>query len=632
MKLLAITSCPNGIAHTYMAAENLQKAADRLGIQMKVETQGGVGTENALTAQEIKEADGIIIAADRDVDKSRFAGKRLLVTGVQDGIRKPEALMEEFSKGNVPVFQGDGSTGGSSAASSGGNPIYRHLMSGVSRMIPFVVVGGILIALALAIGGEPTAGGLAIPEDSFWYGILNVGVAGFGFMVPILAGFIAMSIADKPGLAPGMIGGFIAVNGSFYNSEADAGFLGGIIAGFIAGYAALFIKKLKVPKALQPIMPIIIIPIAATLIVAFAFIFVVGYPVAAVFTGLTTWLAGMQGASSIILALILGAMIAFDMGGPVNKVAFMFGAAMIAEGNIQIMGPIAVAIATPPIGMGLATFLNKRKYSSMEIEAGKAAFTMGLFGITEGAIPFAAQDPLRVIPANVLGSMAGAVIAMSFGVGNNVAHGGPIVGVLGAIDGVVWFFLAIAAGSLVTALVANALKKNPETEAAPVVKVQTSQQSAKGDLTDFTSMDLINLSLAGDTKEEVMDEMIGMMGTHGTLKDAAALKAAILDREAESTTGIGMGIAIPHGKTDAVSQPTVVFGRKHEGVDWESLDGETAKLVFMIAVPKSHGSDTHLKILQMLSRRLMDDNFRQDLLKEKSPESVYRLLQEITAE
>lgn len=464
MKLLAITSCPNGIAHTYMAAENLQKAAEKLGHQMKVETQGSIGVENELTEQEIQEADGIIIAADKTVDTSRFAGKKLLVTGVQDGIRKPDELISKVLTSDFPIHQESMKSVDQlkKERKDKQNPIYRHLMNGVSYMIPFVVVGGILIALALGLGGEPTAKGMVVDPDSIWNSVLNVGAASFGFMVPILAGFIAMSIADRPGLVPGMVGGYIAAHGEFYSSEAGAGFLGGIIAGFIAGYVAKYIKSWKVPKMVQPIMPILIIPILSSVVVAAVFIFILGKPVAGAFTALTDFLNGMQGTSSILLALLLGAMIAFDMGGPVNKVAFLFGSAMIASGNYTIMGAIAAAICIPPIGMGLATIINKKKYEEAEQEAGKAAFFMGLFGITEGAIPFAAKDPLRVIPSIMVGSMAGAVIAMLSSVGDHVPHGGLIVAALGAVDHVVMFLIAIVVGVVVTALMVNALKKNVE--------------------------------------------------------------------------------------------------------------------------------------------------------------------------
>ncbi|KYG25724.1 PTS fructose transporter subunit IIABC [Priestia endophytica] len=647
MKILAITSCPNGIAHTYMAAENLQKAADKLGVQMMVETQGGIGVENELNEQDIREADGIIIAADRAVNKDRFVGKQLLVVGVQDGIRKPEELIQKVVSGDVPIYRSQSKTLEGNQTAKKQNPIYRHLMNGVSFMVPFIVVGGLLVAIALTLGGEKTPGGLVIPEGSFWEIIEQIGSTSFTFMVPILAGYIAYSIADKPGLVPGMIGGYIAATGSFYGSESGAGFLGGIIAGFLAGYVALGIKKLKVPKAIQPIMPIIIIPVVASLIVGLAFVFIIGAPVAQVFELLTAWLAGMQGSSSILLALILGAMISFDMGGPFNKVAFLFGSAMIGEGNYEIMGPIAAAICIPPIGMGLATFIGKRKFQTSEREMGKAAFTMGLFGITEGAIPFAAQDPLRVIPSVMAGSMTGAVIAMIGHVGDRVAHGGPIVAVLGAVDNVVMFFVAVIVGSIVTAIVVNVLKKDmskikkPEveqikevsaTKEMPQVQQETqveSKQIVIQKLTEIINLELIETDLTGETRDEIIDEMIGKLNRVGALHSEEEFKQAIMNREQEGTTGIGMNIAIPHGKSDAVKKPSVVFGIKQSGVDWKSLDGTEAKLIFMIAVPKESKGNEHLKILQMLSRKLMDDSYKERLLSVQTKEEAYKLLDEI---
>ncbi|MCY9206344.1 PTS fructose transporter subunit IIABC [Bacillus atrophaeus] len=644
MKLLAITSCPNGIAHTYMAAENLQKAADRLGVQMKVETQGGIGVENELTGEEIREADVIIIAADRSVNKDRFIGKKLLSVGVQDGIRKPEELIQKALSGDVPVYRSASKSEVGNQQEKKQNPIYRHLMNGVSFMVPFIVVGGLLIAVALTLGGEKTPKGLVIPDDSFWKTIEQIGSASFSFMIPILAGYIAYSIADKPGLVPGMIGGYIAATGSFYGSASGAGFLGGIIGGFLAGYAALWIKKLKVPKAIQPIMPIIIIPVFASLIVGLAFVFLIGAPVAQIFESLTVWLAGMKGSSSILLALILGAMISFDMGGPVNKVAFLFGSAMIGEGNYEIMGPIAVAICIPPIGLGIATFFGKRKFQESEREMGKASFTMGLFGITEGAIPFAAQDPLRVIPGIMAGSMTGSVIAMIGNVGDRVAHGGPIVAVLGAVDHVLMFFIAVIAGSLTTALLVNVLKKDITVSPAGLSEAAASndfpqqhneaesKQMEKTDinkLTDIMSIDLIEPTLSGETRDDIIDEMIQKLSRTGMLHSESGFKQAIMNREQEGTTAIGMNIAIPHGKSDAVKKPSVAFGIKRSGIDWNSLDGSEAKLIFMIAVPKDSGGNQHLKLLQMLSRKLMDESYRERLLSVQTKEEAYQLLDEI---
>ncbi|MFD2658229.1 fructose-specific PTS transporter subunit EIIC [Gracilibacillus thailandensis] len=638
-KILAITSCPNGIAHTYMAAENLEKAAEEMNIDIKVETQGSIGAENELTAAEIEEADAIIIAADKTVNKSRFVGKKLVATGVQEGIRNPKHLIKQALSDDAPVHKGEASSKKEKmpTASEGTkqNPIYRHLMNGVSFMVPFIVVGGLLIAIALTIGGNPGEGGITIPEDSFWKTIESIGAAAFSFMVPILAGYIAYSIADRPGLAPGMIGGYIAANGSFYGSEASAGFLGGIIAGFLAGYVALWIKKIKVPKMVQPIMPIIIIPVISSLVVGLLFVLLIGAPVAQIFESLTGWLAGMQGTSSVLLALILGAMISFDMGGPVNKVAFLFGAAMIGEGNYEIMGPIAVAIAVPPIGLGLATIMFKNKFEQAQQETGKASLTMGFFGITEGAIPFAAQDPLRVIPSIMVGSMTGSVIAMLSNVGDSVAHGGPIVGVLGAVDNVLMFFVAIIIGSVVTAFMIKLLKKdvdNPVLEEAeeeindePVT--QSVQQIEK--LTDITNVNLIDTEIKTNDRDEVIDEMIAKLDANDVLTSKEDFRKAILDREAESSTGIGMNVAIPHGKSDAVKVPRVVFGLQKDGVDWHSADDSLAKLIFMIAVPKHVEGDAHLKILQMLSRKLMDDQFREQLLNVKSEEEAYQLLDQI---
>lgn len=671
MKILAITSCPNGIAHTYMAAENLQKAGVKLGVEMKVETQGSIGVENQFTEQDIREADGIIIAADKTVVKDRFVGKKLLVVGVQDGIRRPEELIQRMMKGDVPVYQAQSKSAEAMTEENKPkqNPIYRHLMNGVSYMVPFIVIGGLLIAIALTMGGVKTPGGLVIPEDSIWKTIESIGAAAFTFMVPILAGFIAMSIADRPGLAPGMVGGFIAANGSFYGSEAGAGFIGGIIAGFLAGYVALAIKRIKVPRSLQPIMPIIVIPVLASLVVGLIFVFVIGAPVADLFEALTVWLAGMQGTSSILLGLILGAMISFDMGGPVNKVAFLFGSAMIGEGNYEIMGQIAVAICVPPIAMGLAAMMNKRKFTPAEREAGKATFTMGLFGITEGAIPFAAQDPLRVIPSIMVGSMTGSVIAMLGSVGDSVAHGGPIVAVLGAVDHVLMFFIAVIAGSAVSVIMVSLLKKDvaavtpavvgegAEAIENPAVAGESSTvdaaapmaaDSAEVDstvihngtatevsairvekLTDIVTPDLINLNLVGTTQDAVIDEMIGVLERNGAIRADGDFKQAILAREQESSTGIGMNIAIPHGKSDAVLKPSVVFGIQQDGVDWKSLDGSEAKLIFMIAVPRNSKQNAHLKVLQMLSRKLMDDDFREALLAVTTKEEAYRLLDQV---
>lgn len=657
MKILAITSCPNGIAHTYMAQEKLEQAAKDMGVHIKVETQGGVGAENVLTTKEIKEADGIIIAADRQVDLSRFDGKLLINESVREGIHKPEVLIQRIIDKDAHIhYETDGASQPiqEDKPKTGIQMVYQHLMNGVSFMVPFIVVGGLLMAIALTIGGEATSKGLVIPDDSFWKSVENIGNLSFSFMVPILAGYIAVSIADKPGLVPGMIGGAIAADGSFYGSDAGAGFLGGIVAGFIAGYIAKWIKNVKIPKAMAPIMPIIIIPIISSLIVGLIFIFLIGAPIASIFEALTTWLKGMQGTNIVILALIIGAMIAFDMGGPVNKVAFLFGSALIAEGNYAVMGMVAVAVCTPPIGLGLATFINKRKFNKGEVEMGKASFTMGLFGITEGAIPFAAQDPLRIIPSNMVGAMVAAAIATIGGVGDRVAHGGPIVAVLGGIDQILWFFIAVIVGSLVTmSSVLFLRKKTPalaidtngiatgmateqqdnESEASATTQTTTDINKKKtteqiNNTVDVFDKNVIKIVDKKNTRDEAIDDLIDQLDKNDYITDKKELKDAVLKREAEATTAIGMHVAIPHAKSSAVKQPVVAVMNNKHGIDWESLDGTLPNIVFLIVVPND-SSDTHLKLLQRLSRTLMDDNIRKQLIEATQTQQIYDLLKEI---
>lgn len=650
MKIVAITSCPNGIAHTYMAQEKLEQVAKEMGVDIKVETQGGVGAENVLTTQDIEEADGVIIAADKQVDLSRFVGKRLINENVREGIHNPRGLIQRIINQDAPIYQSETNyhSKDRGKSKSGIQMMYQHLMNGVSFMVPFIVVGGLLIAIALTLGGETTSKGLVIPDDSFWKSIENIGSLAFKFMVPILAGYIAVSIADKPGLVPGMIGGAIAADGSFYGSDAGAGFLGGIVAGFLAGYIAKWIKDIKVPKAMAPIMPIIIIPIISSVVVGLIFIFLIGAPISNIFEALTTWLKSMQGANIIILAMIIGAMIAFDMGGPVNKVAFLFGSALIAEGNYAVMGMVAVAVCTPPIGLGLATFVQKYKFNHSEREMGKASFTMGLFGITEGAIPFAAQDPLRIIPANIIGAMIASVIAAIGGVGDRVAHGGPIVAVLGGIDHVLWFIFAVIVGSLVTMTTVLLLKRN-----TPVIAVDAPAQHTQLHDTDITQHDtevdnvdntakhshLNKPSHVFDqqtmiitdhdmSRNEAIDMLIHKLKICRYVEHTSHLKNAILEREMGSTTAIGMNVAIPHAKSDVVKQPIVAVMKNNHGVKWDSLDGSLPQLIFLIAVP-NNSQDTHLKILQRLSKALMNDETRQSLINANSTTEIYNLLMKI---
>ncbi|MGE6161060.1 fructose-specific PTS transporter subunit EIIC [Aeromonas salmonicida] len=458
--IIGVTGCPAGIAHTYLAAESLERAAKELGYEVKVETNGSIGVKNSPTTAEIARASAIVVACDKQVDMARFNGKPLIKTGVKAPIKDGKGLIEQALKAPVYVA-GKEDKKGEDKSTGGSSDLYRYLMNGVSHMIPFVVTGGLLIALALAIGGNPTPSGMQIPEGSMWNQILNVGVAAFTLMIPILAGYIAYAIGDRPALAPGFIGGWIANNGSFYGADAGTGFIGAIIAGLLVGYLVRWIATRHYHKMVQPLVPILIAPIVGSLFIAAVFIFIIGAPIADMMTGLNAMLLSMSGGSLVLLGIVLGGMAGFDMGGPVNKVAFLFSVGMIASGQTQFMGAMACAIPAAPLGMSLATVLGRKLgiFDASEIEAGKAAGAMGLVGISEGAIPFAARDPLAVIPANVLGSMTAAVMAFLFGITNSVAHGGPIVALLGAVNKPLLALLCMVCGAIVTGVVAVALKK-----------------------------------------------------------------------------------------------------------------------------------------------------------------------------
>lgn len=446
--ILAVTACPVGIAHTYMAADSLKAKAQEMGVGIKVETNGSVGIKNQLTSEEIANADGIIVAADKTVDMARFDGKKVIQVSVKSAIKEPEVLINKIIEGQADTYSSFGSHKEKvNELKKEKKGIYKHLMNGVSHMLPLVVVGGVLIALSIALSGIKAGSGADV-TNPILVKMLNLGVEAFGLMVPVLAGYIAYSIADRPGLAPGLIGGALA-------NTIGAGFLGGLVAGFLAGYTAKWVKSWKVPQQLAPIMPIFIIPLVSSLVVGVG-MGLIGMPIKGIMDSMTNGLKAME-AGSMVLAVILGLMIAFDMGGPVNKVAFLFGAAMIQQGVPEVMGPIAVAICIPPISMGLATLLSPKKYSDGERESGKAALAMGMIGITEGAIPFAAADPLRVIPSIMTGSAIGAAIAAFGRVTDHAPHGGPIV--LPVVDNKLMFLVAVLTGVIVSALMVNMLKK-----------------------------------------------------------------------------------------------------------------------------------------------------------------------------
>lgn len=462
--ILAVTGCPTGIAHTYMAAESLEKKAAELGCRIKVETRGSGGAKNVLTRAEIAEADCIIVAADTQVPMERFDGKPVIECKVADGISKSEELIKRAINGDAATYHASNketANRNDDEKDSVGHQIYKHLMNGVSHMLPFVVGGGILIALAFLIDGfSVDLNSLPMDQRSNFGTITpvaamfkSIGGAAFGFMLPILAGFIAMSIADRPGLAVGFVGGAIAANGT-------SGFLGALVAGFLAGYVVLLLKKIcsKMPESLEGMKPMLIYPVLGIFITGVIMTYVVEPPIGALNTLINNGLNGLNGASAILLGALLGGMMSVDMGGPVNKAAYVFGTASIAAGNYNIMAAVMVGGMVPPIAIAIATLVFKNKFTAEERKAGPTNFVMGLSFITEGAIPFAASDPLHVLPSCIVGSAVAGALSMAFNCTLMAPHGG--IFVFPTVGNPFMYLVALAIGSVVSAVLLGVLKKN----------------------------------------------------------------------------------------------------------------------------------------------------------------------------
>ena len=462
--IVAVTACPTGIAHTYMAAEAIEKKAKELGYQVKVETRGSGGAKNVLTDDEIAKAAGVIVACDTNVPTDRFDGKKVIECQVSDGINKAEELIKRIAAGDAPVFKASGKKEASHSSVGGkesiGHQIYKHLMNGVSHMLPFVVGGGILIAIAFLIDGFSVDLNSLPADQRANFGTITqaaamfkgIGGTAFGFMLPILAGFIAMSIADRPGLAVGFVGGSIAANGT-------SGFLGALVAGFVAGYIVLLLKKVfsRLPESLDGMKPVLLYPLLGIFLVGVIMQFVVEPPIGALNTAINNGLNGLNGASAVVLGVLLGGMMSVDMGGPVNKAAYVFGTASIAAGNYNIMAAVMIGGMVPPIAIALATIFFKNKFTAEERKAGPTNFIMGLSFITEGAIPFAASDPLHVLPACVVGSAVAGGLSMAFGCTLMAPHGG--IFVVPTIGNPLMYLVALVIGSFIACGLLGLLKK-----------------------------------------------------------------------------------------------------------------------------------------------------------------------------
>lgn len=613
-KILGVTGCPTGIAHTFMAEEALKKAAEKLGCEIKVETNGAAGVENRLTEKDIREADGIIVACDKNVDMERFNGKPVIEVPVSDGINKAEELVQRCLEGKAPVRQGTVKKKEESAENgqSIGHTIYKHLMSGVSHMLPLVVAGGVLTAVSFLWGiysADPT---------SDQYNVLaamlkTVGGYSMNLMVPVLAAFIAQSVSGRPGMLAGLVGGIIA-------SETGSGFIGGIIAGFLAGYFVEFLLKLmhRMPRSLEGLKSIFLIPIISVGIVGTIMVFL-GTPCSWLNNELMNALENLQDSSPILLGIVIGCMSAFDMGGPVNKAAYVTGTMLLGQGNYYFMAGVSAACITPPLIIAIAATFFKNRFTKEDRTAGLLNYILGCTHITEGAIPFAAKNPVKVIPVLMAGSSISAVLTYRMQIEVPAPHGGFLI--LGLVNKPILWVICILIGSAVGALLYVLVTP-------PVISEKQNEKNEPEKTEDHNSLfapETVIMNLKSTAKDDVIQEMAALLDADGVLNDKQAFIDDIYAREKLSTTGIGMGIAIPHAKTAAVKTPRVAVGISKNGFDFASEDGEPVYLIFMIAVTDKD-DNLHLDTLAKLSGKLMHEEFTDALKNAVSKEKVVELL------
>ena len=623
MKILGVTGCPTGIAHTFMAEKALKEAAKELGCEIKVETNGAIGVENALTAKDIQEADAIIVACDKNVDMERFNGRPVIDVSVTEGINHAKELIQKCIDKKVPIRKGNVKISNYNQGEkvSFGRQIYKHLMNGVSHMLPLVVAGGVLTAISFLWGiysFDPTS-----PQyNAIAATIKEVGGYSMNLMVPVLTAFIAQSIAGRPGMLAGFVAGLIA-------SATGSGFIGGIIGGFAGGYFTQFVVNLlrNLPRQLEGLKSIFIVPIITVLVVGVGMI-LLGGPCSMLNESMMSFLEGMQKSSPVILGLIIGCMSAFDMGGPVNKAAYVTGTMLLAQGNYLFMAGVSAACITPPLIIALAATFKKDRFTEEDRTAGLINYVLGCTHITEGAIPFAAKNPLKVIPVLMAGSSISAIATYIMKVEVPAPHGGFLI--LGLVNKPLIWITCILLGSaigavlyvLVTPKVEVAIAGQDVSIVNDVEKNETKHDSQKNDLYKENT---VCMNLKSKTKQDVINEMVELLDKNGILNNKNEFKKEILEREELSSTGFGNGIAIPHAKTSAVKIPRVAVGISKDGFDFDSVDGNKANLIFMIAAGDDD-NDLHLKTLSHLAQNLMDDEFVKEILNSKSKKEIVQLL------
>lgn len=642
-KIIAATGCPTGIAHTYMAQEALEQAAEKRGISIKVETHGQTGIENALTDQEIQEADGVIVAADKDVQIERFAGKRVINVSVSKGIKAPDELVDRIlNDDQVPIFQAEKaaqerhSENESSGAAGIGHQLYVYLMNGVSHMLPLVVAGGVLIACSFFWGIHSAE--LGHPEfNQFAYLLNTIGGFAMNLMVPVLAAYIAEAIAKRSGLIVGFTVGMIAyTNGT--------GFLGGLLGGFLAGGVVLLLNKLfsKLPKSIDGLKAIFILPVLGTLIAGLA-MWYLSVPMKTINEGMMNFLKEMEGANPIILGTIVGAMAAFDMGGPVNKAAYLTGTALLAQGNYYFMAGVSAACMVPPIATGFSVLFNKKAYNEKERSAGYVNFLLGATHITEGAIPFAAKNPLVNIPIFMIGSAVAAVLSYMTNISVPAPHGGfivlpivnrPFIWVIDILVGalIAGILLAIAEGRGQTTTTTEEVAEAEETtdttpEPAPVAAAPTQDKTADDSLESILKLEYIQVDVPCDSRDAILDYLSISAEKLGLTDNAEAVYQKYLKREESGSTGMERGIAIPHAEDASIKEPAMLILKVNNDVEWESFDGQPIDMVISFLIPAS-GGEAHLHYLSETSKRLMQSDFVDCLKAAKDAETIYQLFTE----
>ncbi|MBC6695525.1 PTS sugar transporter subunit IIA [Terrisporobacter mayombei] len=615
-KILAVTGCPTGIAHTFMAEKALKLAAKELGCEIKVETNGAIGVENALTAEEIRKADAIIVACDKNVDMERFNGKPVIEVPVTDGMNKAHELIQRCIDNKVPVRQGSVRINNDNEEKvSLGHQIYKHLMNGVSHMLPLVVAGGVLTAISFLWGifsFDPTSDQYNVIAAT----IKSIGGFSMGLMVPVLTAFIAQSIAGRPGMLAGFVAGMMA-------NDNGSGFIGGIIGGFFAGYFTLLIVNSlrKLPRQLEGLKSIFIVPII-TVFASGLLMVALGGPCSALNESMMNFLSGMQESNPIALGLVIGAMSAFDMGGPVNKAAYVTGTMLLAQGNYLFMAGVSAACITPPLVIALAATFKKDRFTEDDRTAGLLNYVLGCTHITEGAIPFAAKNPLKVIPVLMVGSSISAILTYMMKIEVPAPHGGFLI--LGLVNKPLLWVACILAGSAVGAilyiLVTPKVKVEKDNSQSVSVNIE-----AKSDAKSLYNENTVVLELKATTKEEVLKEMTDLLYQDGVLENKEEFLNEIKKREEVSSTGFGNGVAIPHAKTKSVVKPRVAVGISKKGFEFDSADGLPVHLIFMIAAGEGD-NDLHLRTLSSLAQNLMEDDYVNAILQSKNEKEVVRLL------